>query len=61
MTGTVSRTARAAAARRGLEEAERKVPARGTRSAQEAITSGREGQKSKTVLAFSLTATCISF
>jgi len=45
MTGTVSRTARAAAARRGLEEAESKTPARGTRSAYEAIMSGREGQK----------------
>ena len=45
MTGTISRTARAAAARRGLKEAERKSPARGTRSAYEAAASGREGTK----------------
>ena len=36
MTGTPSRTARAAAARRGLKEAGGKLPARGTRSAYEA-------------------------
>ena len=45
MTGTVSRTARAVAVRRGLEEAVSKTPARGTRSAYEAINSGRGGNK----------------
>ena len=36
MMGTPSRTARAAAVRRGLKEAAGKIPARGTRSAYEA-------------------------
>jgi len=45
MTGTISRTARAVAVRRGLKEAAGKTPARGTRSVYEADMSGREGQK----------------
>ena len=45
MTGTVSRTARAVAARRGRKEAVGKAPARGTRSAYEATVSGRERPK----------------
>src|SRR3970040_2830061 len=44
MTGTVSRVARAAAARRGPKEAIGTTPARGTRSAYEATAPGQEGQ-----------------
>ena len=48
MTGTPSRTARASVARRSLKEAVGKVPARGTRTAYEAVdrrARGREDPK----------------
>ena len=47
MAGTMSRTPRAVAARRGLEEGVRKVPARGTRSTYEAAVSGRRGNNTE--------------
>jgi hypothetical protein len=43
MTGTPSRTARASVARRSLKEAAGKVPARGTRTAYEAVSRWARG------------------
>jgi hypothetical protein len=51
MAGTMSRTARAATVRWGLKEAERKLPARGTRSAYKAPVSGRGGMKTQSPVA----------
>lgn len=45
MTGTRSRTARASVARRSLKEAGGKVPARGTRSAYEAVSGWARGHE----------------
>ena len=51
MAGTVSCTARDVTVRWGLEEAEIKVLARGTRSAYDAATSHQEGNKIRSPIA----------